>query len=499
MTTRLGRVAGCLAIAFATARCADKIAPPTASAGAAVTADVGSSVSLDGTQSKDPQGRALAYDWTFASRPAASRASFNDAHIATPSFVPDLDGQYAVSLVVSNGVLSSPASQVMVTVRRCGQAAPDIRSVTASSANPNVENSVQLSADVHDADNDSACALGQTRTLLWTAVSRPGASRNALSDPTADRPTIVPDEVGTYQFSVVATDSTGLQSEPRFVSFTTTNCGFATPTVVSAAASATAPNPGDVVTLSAVVQDADNIGTCASGQTFHFEWSVSSRPAGSSATLSDPTAASPSFTPDVPGSYQFSVTVTDSTGRTSNTGHAQLTATPCGSAVPTITSATATPANPNIGTAVALSATAADTDNGGTCNKGQTLTLHWAFVTRPASSSAFLNNPAAQSPSFTPDVVGTYQFSVTARDGTGNTSPSTFVGVTTTNCGTHAPSVTILSGPPSPVPGTAILVAAVVTDDDNFGTCNLGETFTFAWSLARPPASGQEVHSVPCD
>src|SRR5439155_1114069 len=217
-----------------------------------------------------------------------------------------------------------------------------------------------------------------------TAVSRPGASRNALSDPTADRPTIVPDEVGTYQFSVVATDSTGLQSEPRFVSFTTTNCGFATPTVVSAAASATAPNPGDVVTLSAVVQDADNVGTC---------------------------------------------------------------------------------------------------------NKGQTLTLHWAFVTRPASSSAFLNNPAAQSPSFTPDVVGTYQFSVTARDGTGNTSPSTFVGVTTTNCGTHAPSVTILSGPPSPVPGTAILVAAVVTDDDNFGTCNHGETFTFAWSLARPPAS----------
>src|SRR5438552_219787 len=176
MNTRLGRVAGCLAIAFATARCADKIAPPTASAGAAVTADVGSSVSLDGTQSKDPQGRALAYDWTFASRPAASRASFNDAHIATPSFVPDLDAQYAVSLVVSNGVLSSPASQVMVTVRRCGQAAPDIRSVTASSANPNVENSVQLSADVHDADNDSACALGQTRTLLWTAVSRPGAS-----------------------------------------------------------------------------------------------------------------------------------------------------------------------------------------------------------------------------------------------------------------------------------------------------------------------------------
>ena len=111
MTIRLGRVAGCLALALATA-CADKIAPPQANAGSAITANTGSSVLLDGTSSADPQGRALAYDWSFAARPPASRASFNDAHIAKPSFVPDLDGEYMVSLVVSNGVLSSAASEV---------------------------------------------------------------------------------------------------------------------------------------------------------------------------------------------------------------------------------------------------------------------------------------------------------------------------------------------------------------------------------------------------
>ena len=100
MTNRLGRVGGCLALAFATA-CADKIVAPIANAGTAVSVDMGSSVVLDGRSSADPQGRLLAYDWSFAARPVLSRASFNDPHIATPSFVPDLDGVYMVDLIVS--------------------------------------------------------------------------------------------------------------------------------------------------------------------------------------------------------------------------------------------------------------------------------------------------------------------------------------------------------------------------------------------------------------
>ena len=76
---------------------------------------MGSSVVLDGRSSADPQGRLLAYDWSFAARPVLSRASFNDPHIATPSFVPDLDGVYMVDLIVSNGVLSSASSAICGT------------------------------------------------------------------------------------------------------------------------------------------------------------------------------------------------------------------------------------------------------------------------------------------------------------------------------------------------------------------------------------------------
>src|SRR6266849_2155981 len=497
MTARLGRVAACLALALASARCADKIMAPVANAGTAVTVNMGSSVALDGRSSADPQGRPLAYDWSITVRPVLSQTSLNDAHIATPSFIPDMDGDYTIELVVSNGVLSSTPSKVTVSARKCSQAAPDITAAVAAPANPNTGNTVQLSATVHDADNDPACNLNQTFTLLWTAVARPGASAAALSDPAATSPTFVPDQIGTYQFSVVATDSTGLHSAPKFVTFKTTTCGSATPSITSATASSTTPNPGDTVNLVAVATDADNLAGCSLGQTLRFDWRVAGQPAGSSATLSDPTVSSPSITPDAIGTYVFVVTATDSTGKVSDPVAVKFTTTACGSAVPTITSASASPATPNIGTAVLLSATAADGDNSPTCHRGETLTFHWALVSRPASSSAFLDDLASGSPSFTPDAVGTYQFSVTVSDGTGNTSPPTFVGVTTTTCGTHAPAATIASSPASPVPGSTIQLTPTVTDADNAGTCLLNQGFTFAWALTRPPSSATALLSSP--
>src|SRR3954468_20983833 len=120
MTVQLGRVVVCVAAAIAWAGCATKIAPPVATAGSSVSVNMGDSVVLDGSSSSDPQGQALTYDWSFQSRPLTSRASFNDPHVNKPSFVPDVDGNYVVQLVVTNSVLSSPPSQITVTVKKCG-------------------------------------------------------------------------------------------------------------------------------------------------------------------------------------------------------------------------------------------------------------------------------------------------------------------------------------------------------------------------------------------
>ena len=42
-----------------------------------------------------------------------------------------------------------------------------------------------------------------------------------------------------------------------------------------------------------------------------YSWSISSKPAGSSATLSDASAVDPSFTPDETGDYTIELVVND--------------------------------------------------------------------------------------------------------------------------------------------------------------------------------------------
>jgi hypothetical protein len=51
--------------------------------------------------------------------------------------------------------------------------------------------------------------------------------------------------------------------------------------------------------------------TVALGKTIAYTWTISARPAGSSAQLSDAASARPSFTPDIPGVYEISLVVGD--------------------------------------------------------------------------------------------------------------------------------------------------------------------------------------------
>lgn len=76
---------------------------------------------MTGSGSYDPDQRPapLTYLWKFVSRPAASRLSddgIQDATTATPSFVPDVDGVYVLSLTVNDGS-SSTSDNVAVTAQ----------------------------------------------------------------------------------------------------------------------------------------------------------------------------------------------------------------------------------------------------------------------------------------------------------------------------------------------------------------------------------------------
>lgn len=51
--------------------------------------------------------------------------------------------------------------------------------------------------------------------------------------------------------------------------------------------------------------------TDANGDSIQFAWTLTGKPPGSSAALSDPTSAKPAFTADLPGAYMASLVVND--------------------------------------------------------------------------------------------------------------------------------------------------------------------------------------------
>ena len=80
--------------------------PPTANAGGDIVVPLGDPVNLDGSTSTLGTGPGpLTYQWGFASKPPTSTSSLTGPTTATPSFTPDVLGNYLLSLDVSDGVL----------------------------------------------------------------------------------------------------------------------------------------------------------------------------------------------------------------------------------------------------------------------------------------------------------------------------------------------------------------------------------------------------------
>lgn len=77
--------------------------PPVSNAGVAQSVIVGDVVQLDGSQSHDPDGDTISYQWAFVSKPNSSSAELNKANEVVPHFTPDVAGDYVVSLTVSDG------------------------------------------------------------------------------------------------------------------------------------------------------------------------------------------------------------------------------------------------------------------------------------------------------------------------------------------------------------------------------------------------------------
>lgn len=280
---------------------------PSADAGQAQSVYTTATVTLDGSRSTDPDGNPLSFRWEMVSVPAGSAAALSDAAAVRPTFVADVAGDYVFSLSVFDGELASTAHNVSITA-----AVENLAPV----ADAGTAQSVATGSPVTLDGTASSDANGDALTYAWT-LSVPAGSAATLSDPTAASPVFTPDLPGSYVASLVVSDA----SASSAAATVTVTAAVANAAPVAHAGPAQSVTRGDVVTLDG------SASSDANGDTLTYAWSLTTRPALSTAALSSSSALAPTFTADKIGTYVAQLIVSD--GQVSSTA-ATVTITAAG-------------------------------------------------------------------------------------------------------------------------------------------------------------------------
>lgn len=263
---------------------------PTAIAGPDQSVATGNQVFLDGRGSFDPDGDPLTYRWQMISLPAGSTAFLDNPASPTPSFWADKGGQYVILLTVNDGWLDSLPDDVVVI-----SATPNAPPVAYAGNDQIVSRNTMISLDAsgsYDPDNDPL-------SYNWSIVSSPGGSQSQLDDPNSPTPKILADREGEYVIRLVVFDGQ-LYSAPDTVVIQAVN----NPPIADAG-----PDKNGVVGGPVNLNGSGS--SDPNGDALTYQWSFGSAPSGSMATISNPSSVTPSFTPDLPGTYTIQLVVND--------------------------------------------------------------------------------------------------------------------------------------------------------------------------------------------
>jgi hypothetical protein len=268
-------------------------AVPVAQAGTAQNTVIGTVVTLDGSASSDANDDLLTYTWSFTSRPTGSGATLTSATAAKPSFTADMAGVYVLSLVVNDGNENSLPISVTINTSSANAAPVAVAGFSRSVVTGSV---VTLDGSTSsDANKDLL-------TYSWSFTSKPVGSSAALSSATVAKPSFTADVAGAYVVNLLVNDGK-LNSAVVAITITASSAVTARPI-------ASAKSIQDVVTGAVVALDGSGSDD-ADGDPLTYSWSITTKPAGSSAALSSTTIAKPSFTTDVAGVYVLGLVVSD--------------------------------------------------------------------------------------------------------------------------------------------------------------------------------------------
>ena len=264
---------------------------PVANAGGNQQVEIGTRVTLSGSESSDPEGNTLTYLWNQADSDPTQVVITPDNRISF-QFVPTTAGNYNFVLIVDDGEATSRPDTVLVTAISSDNSAP------IADAGPDLI--VGTGANVPLSGINSSDPNGDNLTYSWAVVAAPDSVE--IADSTSLQTYFVAIAAGEYRFRLRVSDG-GLSSEDE-VSIIVRAASNLPPT-------AEAGQDQQVAQGSTVELDGSGSSDPDSDPfelTYH--WRVGRVPGGN-VTLSDSTAIRPSFTAEQPGEYVFGLSVSD--------------------------------------------------------------------------------------------------------------------------------------------------------------------------------------------
>ncbi|MDO3376964.1 PKD domain-containing protein [Geoalkalibacter halelectricus] len=192
------------------------------------TVTLGNEVILDGRSSTDRNDDDLLFTWSLDAKPENSQAElspFNPAVGATNvveaqvvSFVPDLPGNYEITLEVFDGT-STDIAQITITAN---EAVPNTPPVAA--AGPNRKVGLGFPVDLNASPSQDPD--GDELTFQWNLLQHPDGSSAQISPSTGVTAAFTPDVHGQYVVQLTASD--GQDSDSTEVTITAIPAFFRT-------------------------------------------------------------------------------------------------------------------------------------------------------------------------------------------------------------------------------------------------------------------------------
>ena len=311
----------------------------------------------------------------------------------------------------------------------------------------------------------SSDADGDNLTYTWTISNSPNGSSAQLASSNQVQTNFVADVAGSYQLTLAVSD--GTDSAQDIVMLTVTEPAVSNNAPVANAGNDQTVALGETATLSA------SASTDADGDNLSYSWTISSRPNGSSAQLTSANQVQTTFTADVAGSYQFTVSVSDGTDSTEDV--VLLTVTESAATNNTPVANAGSDQQVEFGSTVTVDASAStDAD-------GDSLSYTWAISSSPNGSSVALANAQQVSVSFNPDLAGTYVLTVSVSDGTDSSSDGVSITV----------NEQAVSENNTPVANAgvdqAVNFGETVTLDASSSSDADGDTLSYSWSIVSAP------------